>query len=100
MHPCVCVHVRVCSMIYITIILINVALSWPVIQNKESMLRVKNAADKANGYVFGGEQERSMESLMSCAIGAEFEYQKIQDIREKYTDVDSQSEVTMEDNDS
>ena len=64
------------------------------------MLRVKNAADKANGYMFGGEQERSMESLMSCAVGAEFEYEKIQDIREKYTDVDSQSEFAMENNDS
>ena len=58
-------------------------------QNKDTMLRVKNIVDKANGYVFGGEEERSIESLMSCAVGAEFEYEKIKDIREKYTDVDT-----------
>ncbi|KAL8562625.1 GPN-loop GTPase 2 [Nucella lapillus] len=67
------------------------------VQNKELMLRVKNAADKANGYVFGKEEERTMESLMSCAMGAEFEYQKIQDIQEKYVDTDTA--VTMDDED-
>jgi len=66
------------------------------VHNKESMLRVKNLADKANGYVFGKEEERTMESLMSCAVGAEFEYQKIQDIREKYTETN----VEMGDNDT
>ena len=106
---CVCMHacVLVCVCVYalssvllLCWLLIKNIHSWPVIQSKELMLRVKNAADKANGYVFGGEQERSMESLMSCAVGAEFEYQKIQDIREKYTDVDSESEFAMENNDS
>ncbi|KAK7116210.1 GPN-loop GTPase 2-like [Littorina saxatilis] len=67
------------------------------VHNKESMLRVKNLADKANGYIFGKEEERTMESLMSCAMGAEFEYSKIQDIREKYTEVDAQIEMNDED---
>lgn len=60
------------------------------VQDKESMLRVMKVADKANGYVFGDLEERDMQSLMSCAIGAEFEYEKIQDIREKYMDVSSE----------
>lgn len=56
------------------------------VQDKETMLRVKKAVDKANGYVFGDGEERTLESLMSCAVGAEFEYEKIKDVREKYTD--------------
>ncbi|XP_076443792.1 GPN-loop GTPase 2-like [Babylonia areolata] len=68
------------------------------VHNKEMMLRVKNAADKANGYVFGKEEERSMESLMSCAVGAEFQYQKVQHIQEKYVDTDTA--VAMEDQDT
>ncbi|KAK7492519.1 hypothetical protein BaRGS_00016185 [Batillaria attramentaria] len=59
------------------------------IQDKETMLRVKKAVDKANGYVFGEEEERTLESLMSCAVGAEFEYEKIKAVREKYTDTEA-----------
>ena len=60
------------------------------------MLRVKNEADKANGYVYGGEEERTIQSLMSCAVGAEFQYEKIQDIREKYTDDAENASEEME----
>jgi hypothetical protein len=45
--------------------------------------------DKANGYVFGDLEERNIQTLLSCAVGAEFEYDKIKDIREKYMDTDS-----------
>lgn len=47
------------------------------------MMRVMKQSDKANGYVFGDEEERNIQSLLSCAVGAEFEYEKIQSIQEK-----------------
>ena len=48
------------------------------------MLRVTKAIDKANGYLFGDLEERNIQSLMSCAMGAEFEYEKIASVQEKY----------------
>lgn len=60
------------------------------VENKESMLRLLQSVDKCNGYVFGTlEEDRSLQSLMSCAVGAEFEYDKIKDIREKFMETDS-----------
>lgn len=60
------------------------------------MLRVIQTVDKANGYVFGDLEERNIQALMSCAVGAEFEYEKIQGIREKYMDVTEDSEEAIE----
>ena len=54
------------------------------LQDKECMLRVMKQVDKANGYVFGQVEERDIQSLLSCAVGAEFEYEKIQHIQEKH----------------
>lgn len=54
------------------------------VEDKDSMLRVMKAVDKSNGYVFGSVGDQSLEALMSCAVGAEFEYDKIKNIREKY----------------
>ena len=48
------------------------------------MLRVVKAVDKANGYVFGDTEERNLAALMSCAVGAEFEYEKIANVQGKY----------------
>ena len=45
--------------------------------------------DKANGYLFGDLEERDIQSMMSCAVQAEFEYEKIKDVREKYMDTDT-----------
>ena len=55
-------------------------------QNKACMLRVMQNVDKANGYVFGESYERTLHALMSCASGAEFEYDKIANIQEKHMD--------------
>lgn len=63
------------------------------VQEKESMLRVMQAVDKANGYVFGDLEERNMQSLLSCAVGAEFEYEKIRLVQEKYMSTDSDQTV-------
>ncbi|XP_069137853.1 GPN-loop GTPase 2-like [Argopecten irradians] len=67
-----------------------VSFSTLNVQEKESMLRVMKVVDKANGYVFGDLEDRNLQSLMSCAIGAEFEYEKIKDVREKYMDMSSE----------
>ena len=60
------------------------------------MLRVMQVIDKANGYVFGDLEERNMQSLLSCAVGAEFEYEKIKLVQEKYmsndTDLDKEND--------
>ena len=53
------------------------------------MMRMLQQVDKANGYVVGDLEERNIQTLLSCAVGAEFEYDKIKDIREKYMDTDS-----------
>ncbi|XP_005105223.1 GPN-loop GTPase 2 [Aplysia californica] len=62
------------------------------VENKESMLRLLKAIDKCNGYGFGPLEDRSIESLMSCAVGAEFEYEKIKDVREKFMNTDDDME--------
>lgn len=41
------------------------------VNRQESLLRLKNAIDKANGYVYGAAEERSINSLLACAVGAE-----------------------------
>uniref|UniRef100_A0A1I8J5H8 GPN-loop GTPase 2 n=1 Tax=Macrostomum lignano TaxID=282301 RepID=A0A1I8J5H8_9PLAT len=62
----------------------------PVLQkyhklDRESVLRLLRSVDQANGYVFGDAEERSIAALLSCAVGADFEYAKIQSVHEKYT---------------
>lgn len=55
------------------------------------MSKVLQAADKANGYVFGiNEENRNIQNLLSCAMSADFEDAKIADIREKYVSMDAE----------
>ena len=60
------------------------------------MLRVMKQVDKANGYTFGDLEERNIQQLMSCAVEAEFEYEKIANVREKYMKDDDDVEELME----
>lgn len=46
----------------------------PPFQDKESMRQVMQAVDKANGYSFGDQEHRSLEALMSAAVGADFHF--------------------------
>lgn len=48
------------------------------IRKTESLLRLKNIIDKANGYVFGANEEKSINSLLACAIGAETETERME----------------------
>ncbi|KAK4872467.1 hypothetical protein RN001_014496 [Aquatica leii] len=43
------------------------------INSERSLLAVKSAVDKANGYVYGSGEERSIQALLSCAVGARTE---------------------------
>ena len=42
--------------------------------------------DKANGYIFGNVDERSVGSMLSQATGAEFDQDAIQSLQDKYMD--------------
>lgn len=35
------------------------------------------AIDKANGYIYGSGEERNIQRLLSCAVGAEWEHDRI-----------------------
>lgn len=45
--------------------------------NNNSLLRLKNCIDKANGYVYGAGEESNVNSLLACAVGAETETDKM-----------------------
>jgi len=52
------------------------------VDNKQRMMNVKNAIDKANGFTFGPEEERGMKQLLAYSADSNFEYAKTADIRE------------------
>ncbi|XP_074018283.1 GPN-loop GTPase 2 [Numenius arquata] len=54
------------------------------VQDKESMRQVMQAVDKANGYSFGDQEQRSLEALMSAAVGADFHFTSTLAVQEKY----------------
>lgn len=41
------------------------------VNSKTSLMRLKGFIDKANGYVYGAAEERSVNAMMACAVGAE-----------------------------
>lgn len=47
------------------------------VNRKESLLRLKNCIDKANGYVYGAGEERNVNALLACAVGAENELSRM-----------------------
>ncbi|XP_022920266.1 GPN-loop GTPase 2 [Onthophagus taurus] len=46
------------------------------IKSERSLLNLKNAVDKANGYVYGSGEERSIQALLACAVGARTETER------------------------
>ncbi|XP_046749031.1 GPN-loop GTPase 2 [Diprion similis] len=50
------------------------------ISNQSLLLQVKNAVDKANGYIFGGNEPKDIQTLLACAIGAISETEKMSTI--------------------
>ncbi|NXP58029.1 GPN2 GTPase, partial [Chloropsis cyanopogon] len=64
------------------------------VQDKQSMRRVLQAVDKASGYSFGDREQRSLEALMSAAVGADFHFPSTLAVQEKY--VQSQDKAVEE----
>merc|ERR1712150_156240 len=59
------------------------------VKNKERLLAASQVIDKANGYVFGSGEERSVRNLMGSALAAaDFEWSKTGDLRTEYMDDD------------
>ncbi|NXP71308.1 GPN2 GTPase, partial [Ramphastos sulfuratus] len=54
------------------------------VQDKASMRQVMQAVDKANGCCFGEQEHRSLEALMSAAVGADFHFTSTLAVQEKY----------------
>ncbi|XP_050466050.1 GPN-loop GTPase 2 [Cataglyphis hispanica] len=52
------------------------------VSNKALLLQVKNAVDKANGYVFGGNEPRDVQTLLACAVGAVNENERMSTLDE------------------
>ncbi|CAH1101158.1 unnamed protein product [Psylliodes chrysocephalus] len=45
-------------------------------KSDRSLLELKSAVDKANGYIYGSGEERSIQTLLSCAVGARTESER------------------------
>ncbi|XP_011640657.1 GPN-loop GTPase 2 isoform X3 [Pogonomyrmex barbatus] len=52
------------------------------ITNKALLLQVKNAVDKANGYIFGGNEPRDVQMLLAYAVGAVSENERMSTLDE------------------
>ncbi|KAA0202147.1 hypothetical protein HAZT_HAZT009804 [Hyalella azteca] len=53
-------------------------------QNRSTLINVMKAVDKANGYIYGNKEERNIQRLLSCAVGAEFDHERIGKVRDLY----------------
>jgi len=54
------------------------------VANRATVLAVIGAADKANGYVYGSNEERNIQRLLACAVGAESESSRVGGLRDMY----------------
>ncbi|KAG8286746.1 GPN-loop GTPase 2 [Homalodisca vitripennis] len=58
------------------------------VKDKQTLLRVRAATDRAGGYVYGAGEERSVQAMLACAVGAECEADRTGSVRDKYTPAD------------
>uniref|UniRef100_A0A3P9NTX9 GPN-loop GTPase 2 n=1 Tax=Poecilia reticulata TaxID=8081 RepID=A0A3P9NTX9_POERE len=56
------------------------------VQDKDSMIQVLRAVDKANGYCFGDLEERNLQAMMSAAVGADFQFSSTLGVQERYVE--------------
>lgn len=54
------------------------------VQNKKTLLNVMKVVDKANGYIYGSHEERNIQRLLSCAVGAEFDNDRLGVVKDQY----------------
>lgn len=55
------------------------------VHDRQLLLRVRGAADRACGYVYGAGEERCVQALLACAVGAECESDRTGAVRDQYT---------------
>lgn len=58
------------------------------------------AIDKANGYIYGSGEERNIQRLLSCAVGAEWEHDRIGVPRDTFMKGEGDEEDDGEDEDN
>lgn len=56
------------------------------VHDRQLLLRVRGTADRACGYVYGAGEERCVQALLACAVGAECESDRTGAVRDQYTD--------------
>lgn len=61
------------------------------VQDKESMIQVLRAVDKANGYCFGDLEERNLQAMMSAAVGADFQFDSTLGVQDRYIETNKKS---------
>lgn len=64
------------------------------VSDKQTMVRLLRAVDKANGYVFGAGEQRSIQSLLACAVGAEFQDDLVGGAADRYVPADGDTADT------
>lgn len=67
------------------------------ITNRKSLLKVRAAADKANGYVFGAGEERNVQAMLACAVGVEYEDETLKYFGENKDDAEKRKTNLSED---
>lgn len=65
------------------------------VQDQQCLLRLKNAIDKANGYIFGSREERNVQALLSSAVGAEYEQERSGFVRDTYSADTTEHDVDL-----
>ncbi|XP_014242426.1 GPN-loop GTPase 2 [Cimex lectularius] len=60
------------------------------IVDKRMMNNIKNSFDKANGYIYHSKEQRHVQTLLACAVGAQTENERIGLDRDLYTTTDYQ----------
>ncbi|RXG73613.1 GPN-loop GTPase 2, partial [Armadillidium vulgare] len=56
------------------------------VDNRGTLINIMRAVDKANGCVFGTDEERNIQRLLSCAVGAEMDHDRYGNARDIFMD--------------
>ncbi|KAG7161277.1 GPN-loop GTPase 2-like, partial [Homarus americanus] len=66
------------------------------VESQSTLLTVMKAVDKANGYVYGSGEERNIQRLLSCAVGGEWEHDRIGAARDQFMESSQESDEEEE----
>jgi GTPase SAR1 family protein len=62
---------------FISTLLLSLSTMMQIdVKSEKSLLNLKSAVDKANGYIYGSGEERSIQALLSCAVGSRTESER------------------------